>query len=136
MQLRNIYAKITQMSQSQRSRSSSLLSIDQLTGSTTPAETKKKRKRLSFRALGSSRPVIAPKKLSEPTVIDEEDSKPLTIVAAPNERGGSSIGNDKSTSSDGTLSSTQQSAAKIAIAPKKAAAPPPPPPPTPPVDRK
>ncbi|KAI9260525.1 hypothetical protein BDA99DRAFT_560606 [Phascolomyces articulosus] len=114
MQLRNIYAKISHMSQSQRNRSTSLLATDQL--ATTP-ETKKKRKRLSFRALGSARPVIAQKKAAEQPVLDEENN---LLAVAPVERNMNGAGTTPA------VIDTKKT--------QVATAPPPPPPPSPPID--
>lgn len=75
--LGDLYAKITRISQRHRHRSSSLLSADSL-GS--PGETRRKKKRLSFRALGASRPSVTSRRPME--VITSTDEK-LTITVAP-----------------------------------------------------
>ncbi|KAI8139083.1 hypothetical protein BJV82DRAFT_628160 [Fennellomyces sp. T-0311] len=108
MQVRNLYAKIVHMAQSQRNRSTSLLQVEQLAA--TP-EIKKKRKRLSFRALGPNRPSISSKKPIEPPVLSDENK----LTVSPNERG------DNTNNADGILVPTETE--KVVVA-----APPPPPP--------
>lgn len=76
--LGDLYAKITRISQRHRHRSSSLLSADSL-GS--PGETRRKKKRLSFRALGASRPSVTSRRPME--VITSTDEKLTITVAAP-----------------------------------------------------
>ncbi|CDH50646.1 transcription factor [Lichtheimia corymbifera JMRC:FSU:9682] len=76
--LAELYAKITRISQRHRHRSSSLLSADSL-GS--PGETRRKKKRLSFRALGASRPSITSRRPME--VIASSTDEKLTINIAP-----------------------------------------------------
>ena len=102
------------MSQAQRARSTSLLQVEKLAGTN---EVKKKRKRLSFRALGSARPSISSKRPTEPPII--ADGNKLTVIA-PNERG------NQGNSADGALSIAK---------PEKVVVEPPPPPPEP-VDRR